>query len=307
MKRREFFKKGLQLGLGAGAFLAFGRPISVWAADTAAQKTAVDLVAIKGGAPDAMFDRAVSSLGGIRKFVNPNQTVVVKPNIGWNVGPERAGNTNPVLVKQIVRQCLDAGAKEVYVFDHTCDRWSSCYANSGIENAVKDAGGKIVPGHIEKYYQRVEVPGGRILTNAKVHELILESDVFINVPILKSHGGAKLTLAMKNLMGVVWDRRFWHRNDLHQCIADFATFRKPDLNVIDAYRVMMRNGPKGVSTEDVVTMKYQILSPDMVAADAAAAKLFGMNPAHLSYIGRAHDLGVGIKDLTRLNIDRIVL
>jgi len=307
MKRREFCKKGIQLGLGAGTYLAFGKPIPSFAAKAAAKNTAVDLVAIKGGEPDAMFNRAVASLGGMKNFVKPNQTVVVKPNIGWNVEPERAGNTNPVLVKAIIKQCLDAGAKDVYVFDHTCDRWSSCYANSGIEDAVKDAGGKIVPGNREGYYQNVEVPGGKTLTNAQVHELILESDVFINVPILKSHGGAKLTIAMKNLMGVVWDRHFWHRNDLHQCIADFATFRKPDLNVIDAYQVMMRNGPKGVSTEDVVMMRSQILSTDMVAADTAAAKLFGMDPADVPYIGLAHELGVGTKELSKLNIDRIVL
>ena len=149
MKRREFCKKGIQLGLGAGAYLAFGRPIPSFAANTAAKSTAIDLVAIKGGEPDAMFNRAVASLGGMKNFVKPNQTVVVKPNIGWNVEPERAGNTNPVLVKAIIKQCLDAGAKDVYVFDNTCDRWSSCYVNSGIEDAVKDAGGKMVPGNRE--------------------------------------------------------------------------------------------------------------------------------------------------------------
>jgi uncharacterized protein (DUF362 family) len=307
MKRRTFLEKSLKIGLGAGAYLAFGNRLTTYAGDAAAKKAPFDLVAVKGGEPDIMFNRAIQSLGGIKNFVKPNQTVVVKPNIGWDVPPEIAGNTHPGLVEHIVKQCLDAGAKDVYVFDHTCDKWSSCYMNSGIEKAVKDAGGKIVPGNMEKYYQEVDVPGGKILTHAKVHELILESDVFINVPVLKNHGGARLTIAMKNLMGVVWDRRFWHRNDLHQCIADFATFRKPDLNVIDAYHVMKQNGPRGVSAADVVTLKSQILSTDMVAADAAAARLFGMDPAEVPYIGMADQLKVGTMDLSRLNIDRIVL
>jgi uncharacterized protein (DUF362 family) len=137
--------------------------------------------------------------------------------------------------------------------------------------------------------------------------LILSSDVFINVPVLKSHGGAKLTMAMKNLMGVVWDRRFWHRNGLHQCIADFATYRKPDLNVIDAYHVMKQNGPRGVSTADVVNMQSQIIALDMVAADTAGARLFGMEPVEIPHIAMAEELGVGTMDLSRLNIDRIVL
>jgi uncharacterized protein (DUF362 family) len=307
MKRRDFFKKSFQMGLSAGAFLALGDKKALWAADDQVAKEVLDLVAIKGGEPDVMFDRAMAAMGGMKKFVKPNQTVVVKPNIGWDVEPERAGNTHPLLVKQVIKHCLDAGAKDVYVFDHTCDNWVKTYATSGIEKAVKDAGGKIVPGNTEKYYQPVKVPGGKTLTEASVHELILESDVFINVPILKSHGGATLTMAMKNLMGVVWDRRFWHRNDLHQCIADYATFRKPDLNIVDAYYVMMKNGPRGVSKEDVVTLKSQIISTDMVSADAAAAKLFGLDPAEIPHIVYADQMGVGQMDLTKKKIERIVL
>jgi uncharacterized protein (DUF362 family) len=307
MKRRDFFKKSFQMGLSAGAFLTLGDKKALWAAEDQAAKEVLDLVAIKGGEPDVMFDRAMAAMGGMKKFVKPNQTVVVKPNIGWDVEPERAGNTHPLLVKQVIKHCLDAGAKEVYVFDHTCDNWVKTYATSGIERAVKDAGGKIVPGNTEKYYQPVKVPGGKNLTEASVHELILESDVFINVPILKSHGGATLTMAMKNLMGVVWDRGYWHRNDLHQCIADYATFRKPDLNIVDAYYVMKKNGPRGVSKEDVVTLKSQIIATDMVAADAAAAKLFGMDPAEIPHIVYADQMGVGQMDLTKKKIERIVL
>ncbi len=118
-----------------------------------------------------------------------------------------------------------------------------------------------------------------------MHELILESDVFINVPTLKSHGGSTLSVSMKNMMGVVWDREFWHSNDLHQCIADFPTYRTPDLNIVDAFRVLKRNGPRGVSVADVVTMKYQMIGKDIVAVDAASAKVFGIDPKQVKHIG----------------------
>lgn len=307
MKRRDFFRKSLTAGIGVGAYLTFGDKLKLLGNPKTAQTEIYDLAAIKGGEPDAMFDRAIKSLGGMKRFVKPNQSVVVKPNIGWDVTPERAGDTNPTLVKHIVKHCLDAGAKDVYVFDHTCDNWTRCYKNSGIESAVKEAGGKIVPGNNESYYQKVDIPNGKRLKEAQVHELIFESDVFINVPILKTHGGTKLTIAMKNLMGVVWDRGYWHRNDLHQCIADFAAFRKPDLNIVDAYNVMKRNGPRGVSVDDVVTMKSQIISTDIVAADAASAKLFGMEPADIQHIVYANELNAGTMDLTKLKIDRIIL
>jgi len=283
--------------LGAASTNAFG--------STADASKPYDLVAVLGGEPSEMFDKAIAAVGGMGKFVKKGQTVVVKPNIGWDTSPERGGDTNPHLVGRIIEHCFQAGAKDVFVFDNTCDEWGRCYKNSGIEDAVKSAGGKVVPGNTENYYKPVSVPKGKKLTEAKVHELILNSDVFINVPVLKHHSSAKLTIAMKNLMGIVWDRRYWHRNDLHQCIADFATWRKPDLNIIDAYRVMTRNGPRGVSEADIVIKKSLILSTDMVAADAAAAKIFGSEPSSIPYIKIAHEMGVGNMNLEELNIERI--
>ena len=307
MDRREFFKKSTAAGIAAYGYLSFGSNLHAFINPKTAKTDIYDLVAIKGGEPESMFDTAIQSLGGMRHFVKKNQTVVIKPNIGWDTIPERAANTNPKLISQIVKHCFDAGAKDVYVFDNTCDNWKKCYSTSGIEKSAKDAGAKIVPGNSESYYQHVDVPKGKRLKEASVHELILESDVFINVPILKSHGGAGLTICMKNLMGVVWDRRYWHRNDLHQCIADYATFRKPDLNIVDAYAVMKKNGPRGVSEADVVSLKSQIISTDMVAADTAAAKLFGMEPSEIDYISYADKLNVGTMDLSKLNINRIIL
>lgn len=308
MERRDFLKKGIGAGVIAGASFSIAGVNSLFAGTSSqSQKGAYDLVAVRGGEPEVMFDRGIEAMGGMRKFVKAGQTVVVKPNIGWDVTPERAGNTHPKLVKRIVQHCFQAGAKDVFVFDNTCDNWIRCYKTSGIEDAVKEAGGKMMPGNTENFYKEVSIPKGKRLKTAKVHELILNSDVFINVPVLKNHGSARLTIALKNLMGIVWDRRFWHRNDLHQCIADFGTFKKPDLNVIDAYYVMKQNGPRGVSVDDVVTMKSLIISADMVAADAASAKLFGLEPADIGHIKIADEMGIGTMDLSKLNIHRIVV
>ena len=308
MNRREFFSKSLKAGLLTGAAITFpGIYGNYFAKSSRTLPSAYDLVAIKGGEPEAMFDKGIEQLGGMKAFVKKNQKVCLKPNIGWDVTPERAGNTNPKLVKRIIEHCYEAGAKEVYVFDHTCDDWKSCYKNSGIEKAVKDAGGKIVPADTENYYQDVKINSGKILTKAKIHEVLLDSDVFINIPILKNHSSTRITVTMKNLMGIVWDRGYWHRNDLNQCIADCSTYRKPDLNIVDAYFVMKRNGPRGVSVNDVVTLKSQLISANMVVADSAAAKLFGSEPDEISYIKIADSMGVGKKDLSSMNIKRIIL
>ncbi len=268
-----------------------------------------DLVAVLGGEPQQMFRAAIAEMGGMSRFVKKGQQVVVKPNIAWDRVPELAANTNPLLVGEIVKQCIDAGAREVLVFDHTCDDWRKCYSNSGIEDAVKAAGGKMLPADQESYYKPVSLSRGKSLKSTKVHEAILNTDVWINVPVLKHHGGSKMTIAMKNLMGIVWDRRYFHANNLQQCIADVCTLsKKPVLNVVDAYRLMKSNGPQGRSLADVVLSKGVFLSHDIVAVDTAATNFFNQvremplkDVQHL-FLGEEHKLGT--TDLEKLKIRR---
>ena len=146
------------------------------------------------------------ALGATGAFVRRGQTVVIKPNIGWSQGPDIAANTNPELVKRLVEQRIQAGAKKVWVFDHSCDNGPASYKTSLIESYAKDGGATVVSGDYSSSYQEVAIPGAVTLKKTKVHELILEADVFVNMPVLKDHMGAGMTCAMKNLMGIVWDR-----------------------------------------------------------------------------------------------------
>jgi len=307
MDRRDFLKKAIKSGVVAGSALALGGVGGFWNVAAAEQNREWDLVAVRGGEPDEMFDSAIAAYGGMGAFVSRGDKVVIKPNIGWDVSPERGGNTNPRLIGRMAEHCFDAGASEVVVFDHTCDNWRQCYRNSGIEEAVEAVGGKMVSADSKGYYREVEVPGGKRLTRALVHETLLDADAFFNVPVLKDHSSSLITASMKNLMGVVWDRWYFHRNDLHQCIADIASLRRPDLTVLDAYHVMMRNGPRGVSESDVVKMKAQVLSTDFVAADAAGARLYGVAPGEVRHIGLAAEMSLGRMDLENLSINRIKL
>lgn len=271
---------------------------------------AVDIVAVMGGEPEVMFKRAITEMGGMGKFIKKGARVVVKPNIGWDKVPELAGNTNPKLVKEIIRQCFAAGAKEVTVFDHTCDDWVKCYKNSGIEAAAKELGAKVVPAHEESYYKTVSLPHGVILKDAKIHDAILNCDAWINVPVLKHHGGANMSISMKNHMGIVWDRRVFHRDGLQQCIADICSYaKKPVLNVVDAYRVVKTNGPQGRSSADVVNPKALFISQDMVAVDTVATKFFGqireMPLDHVGHLANGQKLKIGTMDVDKLTIKRI--
>ncbi|MDR2845565.1 MAG: DUF362 domain-containing protein [Puniceicoccales bacterium] len=314
--RRDFIKTGIALGAAITA-TDFGGLFAAPAAPAANLVTGPGgkpvLVALRHGTRTAMLDRALQALGGIGAFVKKGQTVVIKPNIAWDVKPELSANTHPDIVGRLVELCLEAGAKEVSVFDHTCDRpddpWGgTCYITSGIRAAVEKAGGKMFPGNDVKYYRDVTIPGAVELKEAKVHSLILDSDVFINVPVLKQHGGATMTACMKNMMGVIWDRRFWHRNNLHQCIADFIRVRKPALNIVDAYAPMVRNGPRGKSAADLVhTVRSLLAGTDIVAVDAAASKLLGHDEDGIPHVKIAAAAGLGACKLDTLKIERVTM
>jgi uncharacterized protein (DUF362 family) len=310
MERRNFLRALALGGFASVLQLKSGKLFASMPSNPAPEFN--DLVAVMGGEPAQLYAKAIASMGGIARFVKKGQSVVIKPNIGWNKAPELAADTNPLLISALIKDCLAAGASEVGVFDHTCDEWRGCYKNSGIEDAVKAAGGKMLFAHEEKYYREVSIPNGKRLKSAKVHEAILDYDVWINVPILKNHGGAKMTISLKNSMGVVWDRRYWHSNDLQQCIADFATFRKkPALNIVDAYRIMTQNGPQGKSASDVQLAKALFMSTDPVAVDTAAVAFFSqyktMTIDDASHIKLGEELKVGTTKINELKVERIKL
>ncbi|MDW8030121.1 MAG: DUF362 domain-containing protein, partial [Armatimonadota bacterium] len=242
------------------------------------------------------------ALGGMGKFVKKGNTVLIKPNMAFARSPEVCANTNPEVVAEIVKLCFEAGAKEVIVLDHTLAPARIAYEMSGIAKSAEAQGAKAV--YIgSRDFVPIEIPKGKILSayDVRVLRQVLEADVFINVPIAKTHSSARLTLGMKNLMGIIQDRGSWHRSgDLHQCIADFVTAIKPNLTIIDAVRILASGGPAGpgrVERRDTV-----IASTDIVAADAYAATLFGMKPEDVPHIVKAAELGVGVADLRRIRV-----
>lgn len=317
MERREFLKKT--------AVAALFSTIARWTAPLHAapvEKPAAsadgtpDIVAVRGGTPEEMFKRAIAELGGMEKFVKKGQSVTIKPNIAWDKTPELAATTNPGLVAAVVKACFDAGAAKVQIFDTTCNAWKSSYRNSGIQEAAEKAGAIVVGGdserdknYLKEYYRETPVPRGKTLKKADVHKFVLDCDVLINIPILKVHGGAVMTCCMKNLMGIVSKEyhRYFHRHGLNQCIADCCSIRPPDLNIVDAYRVMHKRGPRGVDASDVKELGYLLAGRDMVALDTASAAMLDLKNRRIGHLSAGVALGLGTTRLKDLNIKRITM
>jgi len=266
-----------------------------------AAKTDCQLAAAKGENPDRLTRRAVEALGGIARFVRPGDVVVVKPNIGWDRTPEQAANTNPEVVAALVSLCREAGAKAVKVFDNPCNDARRTYANSGIQEAVRKAGGQIY--YVSDWnFLTARFPCGSLMDGWPLYRDAVACDCFINVPVAKHHGLTRLTLSMKNLMGVCGGRRGSMHQEIDEKLVDVTAFIRPNLTVIDAYRILLRHGPTGGDVADVEPKHLVIASADPVLADAYAATLFGLEPESIGYIRLGAKRGLGSLDLKTADI-----
>lgn len=259
-----------------------------------------EVVVVKGGNVGAMVRAGLKALGGLGAFVRKGDRVLVKPNMAWDRSPELAANTNPEVVAALVRACLDAGAKEVVVFDHSCEDPRRVYKGSGIADAARAAGARVPypdPGRFKKVRIR-----GEVLKEWEVWQDALEVDIIINCPILKHHSLARLTMGMKNLMGLVGDPRSRLHWRLDEALSDLASFFRPQLVVLDATRVLLKGGPQGGDPSFVKELGVIVMGRDQVAVDAVGAVLFGLKPQEVPSVVAGHRRGLGEMDLRRIGL-----
>ena len=297
--RRDFFKRAAAAGLAAYGLAELDR---LPEAEAAAPPT---IVVASNKSPAQLVRAAVDGMGGMKRFVKPGNTVVLKPNIAWARKPEQAANTNPEVVAEVIRLCKAAGAREVKVIDHSIDGPDTAVLKmSGIGPAAEAAGARVISARSQAMYQRVNVKGGKVLRSADVLRDLMRADVWINLPIAKVHGSTKVTLACKNLMGVVWDRGAWHQSaSLDQCIADFAAQFRPNLIILDGVRTLLSNGPKGPGK--VASPGVVVAGLDPLAVDAYGVTLLGLKPQEVGHIKLGFASGVGEMRLDRIKVKHV--
>jgi uncharacterized protein (DUF362 family) len=264
-----------------------------------------DHLVISGGTdPDTVMEKGLQALGGIGRFVKKGHLVVIKPNFSVTARAEQACTTNPVLVAALVKKCLGAGAREVRVIDHTFTNGAMCLENSGIRKHGEAAGARVYVTNTlnDRYYTEVKM-NGQVLRLAHYSKDVLDADLFINFPILKHHATTKLTMGLKNMMGLVWDRGFFHSTDLHRCIAELTAFKKPHLIIMDALRGITNNGPGGPGT--IRAYDQVVFGFDPVAVDAYGAQLFGLEPQNIHHLRIAGEMQLGQMQWDRLEVLKV--
>lgn len=317
--RREFLNRSLRAG--AAAVGVSGAGVWLWSRNEHPQKdvsaaqvrsylvnvptTNPTMAVVTNGSPAQLVEEAVKAIGGMRQFVSRGDVVVLKPNIGWDRVPQQAANTNPDVVRKVVELCFDAGAAKVVVTDVSCNDPRRCFQRSGIAASAGAAGATVLLPEERKF--RDFRLNGELLSVWPIYTPIVEADKVINLPIVKHHNLCRATLGMKNWYGMLGGRR----NQLHQNIdvgvADLGSFLRPTLTILDAYRVLISNGPQGGNLNDVRTMKTIAAGTDPVAIDAFGASLLGLRADALPYLGIAQRRGLGRIDFEAMNVKRIAL
>lgn len=267
---------------------------------TVASNAAVpEMAIIEGNDPAQLARAAIEELGGMKRFVSRRDVVLVKPNIGWDRTPEQAANTNPDVVAEVVRQCLQAGAKRVIVTDVSCNEARRCFQRSGIAAAAQAAGAEVILPDPSRF-KEVDLQG-EVLSRWQVLDAYLDVDKVINIPIAKHHALTGTTLGMKNWYGILGGSRNQLHQRIHESLVDLADFMRPTLTMVDCYRVLLRNGPTGGNLEDVLLKKMLVASTDPVAVDAYVAKsIWNLEADSLPYLGMAVKRGLGTLEFEKL-------
>jgi uncharacterized protein (DUF362 family) len=305
MNRRDFLKKSVEWAACTAAAVAL--PGRSTGAET--EEKAPDLV-VADGSPGPATRAAVEAMGGIARYVRPKDKVVIKPNMSFPNPPEWGTTTHPDVVRELTSLCLKAGASSVLVLDNPLRNSEMCLERSGLRRACGDLPETQVQGLTDRsFFEAVKIPEGKALTSTMVMKKALEADVLIAVPVAKSHSATGVSLSIKGMMGLVYDRRTFHMDlDLDVAVVDLCTVLKPTLTIIDASRILSEGGPGGPGK--VIPMNKIIASKDFVAADAAAVELgtwYGrkFKGRQVKHIQMAHARGLGRIDVSSLSVKEV--
>jgi uncharacterized protein (DUF362 family) len=264
------------------------------------------LFVAEGNDPALMVRAALKEIGGLTSLIKEGDTVVIKPNIGWDRSPEYAANTNPDVIKELISQCFKSGAKTVKIFDRTCNDARKCYKNSGIGAVAEELGAKVsYVDEADSFYENVTAGDAVTLKTWPVYKDIIKADVIINVPVLKHHSLAGITISMKNLMGIIGGDRGDIHSNIHNKLSDLTRIIPVELVVVDAYRILTAHGPSGGNLKDVRMGNQIIVGTNPVMADAWASRLFGIKPEENKFLKIAYSQGLGEINPDKMKVKKI--
>ena len=254
---------------------------------------------VKGKDVQKMVEEAVRKIGGIKSVVSPGSRVLVKPNLlkpTQNLGV----TTNPKVINLIKK----AKPKEIIIAESSevNKDTAESFEVSGTKAVAERTGVKFVDLKKDQIVE-IKIPKGRALKKLRVPETVINCDVLINVPVMKTHIQTGVSLSMKNLKGFLPDeeKKRVHLMDLEQAIVDFNSVFKTDLVVMDATTALEGLGPNSPPGKPV-PMDLIIAGRNRLAVDMVATAIMGFEPKTLRFIRKAVAAGFGPRKIDDIEV-----
>lgn len=310
VSRRDFLKQVLKASaagvvtLGTGLFFWNRNPVPHKTPPLTIQlfdvpETAGLMAVARDANVSTLVRRAIDGVGGISRFIEKGDKVLLKVNCAFARPAWMGATTSPEVVGEVIRLCYQAGASSVRVTDFPINDPDSCFTKSGLKKAIKDAGGEIIlPTPAD--FRRVQVSQGVIGVWETLHTPLGWCDKLIGIPTAKTHNLCGASLSMKNWYGFIGGSRSRFHQDIHHVVAELGAFITPTLVILDATRLLVRNGPTGGSAGDVTPGNTVVASTDQVAVDSFGTELLGLNIDTVEYIRIAEQNGLGQSDYKSL-------
>ena len=231
-------------------------------------------------------------LGGMGKFVREGDRVLLKVNLLSAKAPEKAVTTHPELVRFVVREVKEAGGRP-FIGDSPAGRFTKkalqkAYRATGLEDISNE---EDVPLNWDTDSTKQEMAEGKRLKRTPICHFALKADKIISLPKLKTHSLQYMTLAAKNLYGVVpgltkakYHAQFPTRAAFADMLLDIQTVVKPDLCIMDGILCMEGQGP---GNGDPIHLGWLLASTDPLAMDLAVCTLLGIDPIGIPLLRRA--------------------
>lgn len=239
---------------------------------------------------------AIEALGGMSRFVQPGDVVLLKPNVAFDRPPALAATTHPDSLRAVARMVLEAGARRVIVADNPINSPAGCFLKSGLSSVADELNLDLLYPE-QGAFTQLSMEGEILRFWPFFHRPFEKADKVIGIAPCKDHNLCSASMTMKNWYGLLGGRRNQFHQHIHSIISDFALMLKPTLVVLDGMHVLMSNGPTGGRLSDVQERGTVVAGTDMVSVDSYGyTELLGRDIAQLEYIHKAHERGLGNRD-----------
>ena len=268
-------------------------------------KTLPSMAIAHGPDHEKTVGAAIGALGGMSRFIEKGDVVMIKPNVAFDRPPALAATTHPDALRAVAKLVFAAGASKIIIADNPINSPTGCFLKSGLRQVADELNLDLLYPETNSF-SPLQLDGEILKHWTFFHEPFKKTTKVIGLAPCKDHNLCHASMTTKNWYGLLGGRRNQFHQHIHSIVSDFPLMMKPTLVILDGMNVLMKNGPTGGRLSDVKPMNTVVAGTDMVAVDSYGyTNLLERDLAELTYIHKAHDRKLGNKNWKEANYKEV--